>query len=228
LLNILIPYFIYRKEFYLFLLTITLLMGVNSRAVAQESNKETLFTLDAQLVTSDSLLPVPDAHIISKQKLWGNISNKNGRFKMYVDPNDTLMISSIGFSTLIYIINDSIRNIEPPVTITMTKDTILINEIIIRAYWDYETFKQKIIDMPSLNLDQFYPNMDENPLDFIQPGPYTIGGPIQALYNVFNRSARLQRKLIRNRREYNEIMIQMGRINDTIPAIPEHMQGKQH
>lgn len=202
--------------------------GVNSRIFAQEPHKDTLFTLDAQLVTSDSLLPIPDADIISKRKLWGNISNKDGRFKMDVDPNDTLMISSIGFSTLIYIINDSIRNIEPPVIITMNKDTILINEVVIHAFWDYETFKQKIIDMPSLNLDQFYPNMDENPLDYLQPGPYTIGGPIQALYNMFNRSARLQRKLIRNRKEYNEIMIQMGRINDTIPAIPEHMQGKQH
>jgi len=204
------------------------LLSVNSRLVAQESNKETLFTLDAQLVTSDSLLPVPDAHIISKKKLWGNFSDKDGRFKMLVDPYDTLMISSVGFSTRIYIITDSIRNIEPPVTITMDIDTILINEVVIRAFWDYETFKQMIIDMPSLNLDQFYPNMDENPLDFIQPGPYTIGGPIQALYNVFNRSARLQKKLIKNRREYNKIMIQMGRINDTIPAIPEHMQGKQH
>lgn len=227
-MNVFRTYFIFRKESYIFLLTIALLSGVNSRIFAQEPHKDTLFTLDAQLVTSDSLLPIPDADIISKRKLWGNISNKDGRFKMDVDPNDTLMISSIGFSTLIYIINDSIRNIEPPVIITMNKDTILINEVVIHAFWDYETFKQKIIDMPSLNLDQFYPNMDENPLDYLQPGPYTIGGPIQALYNMFNRSARLQRKLIRNRKEYNEIMIQMGRINDTIPAIPEHMQGKQH
>lgn len=227
-MNVFRTYFIFRKESYIFLLTIALLSGVNSRIFAQEPHKDTLFTLDAQLVTSDSLLPIPDADIISKRKLWGNISNKDGRFKMDVDPNDTLMISSIGFSTLIYIINDSIRNIEPPVIITMNKDTILINEVVIHAFWDYETFKQKIIDMPSLNLDQFYPNMDENPLDYIQPAPYSIIHPIQSLYNMFNRSARLQRKLIRNRKEYNEIMIQMGRINDTIPAIPEHMQGKQH
>jgi hypothetical protein len=54
--------------------------------------------------------------------------------------------------------------------------------------------------------------------------PATFGGPIQALYNQFNHIARLQRKLVRNREQYNELMRKMGRISDTIPAKPEHMQ----
>jgi hypothetical protein len=207
----------------LLILSFSIVVTSNSLS-AQEQEKYTLFVLDAQLVTSDSLLPVPDAHVISKRKLWGNISNKDGRFKMYVDPYDTLMITSIGFSTRIFILNDSVRNMDVPIAITMEKDTVLINEVVIHAYWDYEVFKQLIIEMPPLNLDQFYPDMNEDPLMYRQMGPYTIGGPIQALYNVFNRSARLQRKLIKNREEYNKIMIQMGRSKDTIPTIPEHMQ----
>ena len=192
---------------------------------AQNQEKDSLFILDARLVTADSLLPVPDAHIISKRKLWGNISNNEGRFIMYVDPYDTLMISSIGFSTKLFIITDSIRNMEPPITILMEKDTIQINEVIIHAFWDYEVFKQMIIDMPPMNLDQFYPDMDENPLMYYNPTvAFAVLHPIQALYDKFNRSARLQRKLIKNRQEYNKIMIQMGRPQDTIPAIPEHMQ----
>ncbi len=107
----------------------------------------------------------------------------------------------------------------------MEKDTIQINEVIIHAFWDYEVFKQMIIDMPPMNLDQFYPDMDENPLMYYNPTvAFAVFHPIQALYDMFNRSARLQRKLIKNRREYNKIMIQMGRPQDTIPAIPEHMQ----
>ncbi len=201
---------------------------ISIELTAQENAKNKLFVLDAQLLTSDSLLPVPDAHIISKRMLWGNISNEDGRFKMYVNPNDTLMITSIGFSAKILLINDSIRNLETPVPILMDKDTVLIHEVIIHAFWDYEVFKQMIIDMPPLNLDPFYPDMNKDPLDYLKPGPYTIGGPIQALYNVFNRSARLQRKLIKNREEYNKIMIQMGRAQDTIPTIPEHVRGTQH
>ena len=211
-----------------FLLLSVLFVGLSNVSKAQVAEKDSLFVLDAQLFTSDSLLPVSNAHVISKRRLWGNISNQDGRFKMYVDPYDTLMITSIGFSSKIYIITDSIRSLEEPIPIMMDKDTILINEVIIHAFWDYEVFKQMIIEMPPMNLDQFYPDMNENPLDYRQMQPFTIGGPIQALYNVFNRSARLQRKLIKNRKEYNKIMIQMGRPQDTIPAIPEHMRGMQH
>ena len=201
---------------------------INSYLTAQQKNNKNLYSFDAVLLTSDSLLPVPDAHIISKRMLWGNISNNDGRFKMLVDPHDTLMITSIGYSSKIFFITDSVRKSPAPDTILMEKDTVLINEIIIHAYWDYETFKQMIVEMPTMDLSPFYPDMNEDPLMYKQPGPYTIGGPIQALYNVFNRSARLQRKLIRNRREYNKLMIQMGRVQDTIPAIPEHMRVMPH
>ncbi len=208
-------------------LIILVLSSATSSLSAQQANNN-LCTLNAVLLTSDSLLPVYDAHIISKRMLWGNISNKDGRFKMLVDSHDTLMITSIGFGSKIFFVTDSICNGVSPDTILMDKDTILINEVIIHAYWDYETFKQMIVEMPSMDISQFYPDMTKDPLMYQQPGPYTIGGPIQALYNVFNRSARLQRKLIRNRREYNKIMIQMGRPQDTIPAIPEHMRVMPH
>jgi len=219
--------FQFRKAVFFICLTLILSTATSSLS-AQQANKKNLCSLDAVLLTSDSLLPVFDAHIISKRMLWGNISNKNGRFKMLVDSHDTLMITSIGFASKIFFVTDSVCSTPSPDTILMEKDTILINEVIIHAYWDYETFKQMIVEMPSMDISQFYPDMTKDPLMYQQPGPYTIGGPIQALYNVFNRSARLQRKLIRNRREYNKIMIQMGRPQDTIPAIPEHMRVMPH
>ena len=208
-------------------LMLLFLMFTNSLLAQNETDKN-LYSLDAVLLTSDSLLPVADAHIISKRMLWGNISNEDGRFKMLVNSHDTLMITSIGFGSKIFFVTDSVRNAPSPDTILMEKDTILINEVIIHAYWDYETFKRLIIEMPSMDISQFYPDMDADPLMYKEPGPYTIGGPIQALYNVFNRSARLQRKLIKNRRNYNKIMIQMGRPQDTIPSKPEHMQVMPH
>ncbi len=211
-----------------FLGLMLLLLMFTSALTAQNDTGKNLYSLDAVVLTADSLVPVADAHIISKRMLWGNISNKDGRFKMLVDPSDTLMITSIGLASKIFFITDSVQNAASPDTILMEKDTILINEVIIHAYWDYETFKRLIIEMPSMDISQFYPDMDADPLMYKQPGPYTIGGPIQALYNVFNRSARLQRKLIKNRRDYNKIMIQMGRPQDTIPAIPEHMQAMPH
>ena len=107
----------------------------------------------------------------------------------------------------------------------MQKDTVLINEIIVRGYWDYNTFKQIIINMEPLDLGNFYEISEgiDKELKF-NPAYQGIKGPIQALYDRFNKNERLQRKLIKNREEYNELMIKMGRIQDTIPAIPEHMR----
>lgn len=199
------------------------ILVVISALNAQELQNN-LAVFEGQILTNDSLLPVPNAHVISKFNSWGTISNNEGKFAMYVSPYDSVLFTSIGFAPKIIYLNDSalakLRDFE----VVMIKDTILINEVVIQAYWDYETFKYLITSMEPLDLDSFYPEWTGTGLLYRSGEPAPIGGPIQALYNVFNRNARLQRKLIKNRKNYNEIMMMMGRPQDTIPATPEHMQ----
>lgn len=186
--------------------------------------KDSLYILDAVILTSDSLLPVENAHIISKFNRWGTISNKQGRFKLYVQNSDSILITSIGFSTMILQMDASKLSTDSIVKIQLPKDTLTINEVVIRAYWDYKTMKQIVINMQPIDLSQFYPDWEDTELLYLDPHPMSFKGPIQALYDAFNYSARLQRKLIKNRKEYNELMYMMGRQLDTIPAKPEHMQ----
>ena len=183
-----------------------------------------LVLLKGHLITSDSLLPVADAQIISRHLLWGTISDTNGLFYLHVDVNDTLLISSMGFKNKLLFMKNYDTALDSLITIKMEKDTIMLNEVLIRAFWDYETFKQMIIDMRPP--DNIQINFKDDDMILNRPLQPSIGGPIQALYNVFNHTAKLQRKLIKNRKRYNELMIQMGRAQDTIPSIPEHMQGR--
>lgn len=183
-----------------------------------------LVVFEGQILTNDSLLPVPNAHIISKFNSWGTISNKAGKFVMYVSPYDSVLFTSIGFAPQIIHINDSVLTKIRDYNVIMVKDTFEINEVVIQAYWDYETFKYLVTTMEPLDLDSFYPEWTGTGLLYRNAEPAPIGGPIQALYNVFNRNARLQRKLVKNRKNYNQIMMMMGRPQDTIPATPEHMQ----
>ena len=192
--------------------------------VYSQQFKDSLHILDAVILTSDSLLPVENAHVISKFNRWGTISNKQGRFKLYVRDNDSVLITSMGFSSLILQIDSSVLLNDSIVQIQLPKDTLSINEVVIRAYWDYKTMKQIVINMQPINLSQFYPNWDGTDLLYMESRPMSFKGPIQALYDAFNHSARLQRRLIKNRKEYNKIMYMMGRYLDTIPAKPEHMQ----
>ncbi|MDP2724535.1 MAG: hypothetical protein Q8O72_17505 [Bacteroidales bacterium] len=206
-------------------LTFFVLATLNSWAQNSDRN---VVLLEAEVLSSDSLLPVPNAHIISKFNRVGTISNHLGQFKMMVDPNDSLLITSMGYSPLILTITDSIKALPGEMQILLQKDTLMINEVIIRAYFEYEVFKQMVIDMKPIDLSQFYPVWEGTELLYREPTPMTFGGPIQALYDHFNHIARLQRKLLRNREQYNKVMIQMGRPQDTIPAIPEHMQALPH
>lgn len=208
-----------KKLFALFFLLFVFLV---SRS--QEVN-DSLMILHARIVSSDSLIPLHNAHIISKFNHWGTISNDNGEFKMLVNKTDSLMVSSIGFSTYVFRIDSAKISGQKPYEIQLAKDTITINEIVVHAYWDYRTFKQLITHMEPINLDNFYPDWEGTELLYQDIHPLTIKGPIQALYDVFNHTAVLNRKLIKNRREYNKLMMQMGRPNDTIPAYPEHLQG---
>jgi len=215
----------FRKYLYYNILTVLLCFVFFSNNVFSQQNTDSLFVLDAVIVTSDSLLPVKNAHAISKFNRWGTISNKEGRFKLYVKKSDSILVTSIGYRPTILQIDSALLSYDDSIVqIKLLRDTISINEVVIRGYWDYSTMKQIVINMQPIDLSQFYPDWEGTELLYLDPQPYTIKGPIQALYDAFNRSARLQRQLIKNRREYNKVMLMMGRYLDTIPAIPEHMQ----
>ncbi len=184
---------------------------------------DSLRILDAVIITNDSLLPIHNAHVISKFNRWGTITNKEGRFKLYVQENDSILITSIGFRPTVVQMDSNFLNKDSIVPIVLTKDTVSINEVIIRGYYDYATMKQIVIEMKPIDLTNFYPDWSGTELLYQDPHPMSFKGPIQALYDAFNHSARLQRKLLKNRRDYNRIMKQMGRPQDTIPATPEHM-----
>ncbi len=209
---------------YRFLKALLFCIAIGISPLQAEILPDSLLILEGRIVSSDSLLPISNVHIISKENHWGTVANDNGQYKMYVSPGDSVLFTSIGFSPLIVFIDDTIIANASQSFILMEKDTVLINEVIIRAYWDYETFKQLIINMEPLDISQFYPEWEGTELLYKPTTPRPFGGPIQGLYNLLNKDARLQRKLVKNRKQYNEIMIRMGRPEDTIPVMPEHRQ----
>jgi len=206
------------------LFAVFLLLFLPSQVLAQQEESN-LKLLNGEVLTADSLKPIMNAHLISKLNRWGTISDDEGKFKLYVSLHDSILITSIGYRPIILFIEDTLSKHLTGYPVLMQQDTVLINEIIVRGYWDYRTFKQLIINMEPIDLGSFYEITEgiNQELQF-NPAYSGIKGPIQVLYDRFNKNARLERKLIRNRYEYNQLMIKMGRIRDTIPAIPEHMR----
>ena len=213
-------------KYVVFISLVSIFIVKNGQVKAQRL-PDSVAVFTGQILAADSLKPLENAHVISKFNHWGTISNEKGMFKMYVSHNDSLLITTIGYRPIILHVNDSMINREQPFSILMQVDTIQINEVIIRAFWDYETFKLIISKMKPLDFDYNRVNFNENLMLALPPSGTGLH-PIQALYNRFNKDARLERKLIKIREQYNELMIQMGRAEDTIPPMPEYLQESLH
>ena len=198
--------------------------------MGQQHEEPELIELTGVLLSSDSLKPIPDAEIYSRENFLGTFTDSTGHFNVAVVLGDTLLFSSLGYSDRMVAINDSILSMKSPARFYMSLDTVLINEVVIHAFWDYRTFKQMIINMkPQTHPFDVSKDLEKNPLLYKDPSTgFTAGGPVQALYNIFNAKAVMQRQLIRNRRQYNRNMIKLGKIQDTIPTIPDYMREKQH
>ncbi len=183
------------------------------------------WVVQGRVFSADSLKTLNNVHIISKLAHRGTISRPDGTFLLKSAPGDSILLSSIGFVSRIVPVLPYLLNGTDRMTVLLEKDTVQMDEVIVRSFYDWDTFKYLFVNMKPIkptNLDWIQDDL-MNSLTEIHPAPMMIKGPVQALYDVFNQMARLQRRLEHNRRVYNEQLIQEGRIADTIPALPDHL-----
>lgn len=166
-----------------------------------------------------------NVHIISKQLRQGTISNPEGYFKIWTQPNDSLLFTSVGFERKILHLNDSIFQQGESAVILLNKDTVNMQEVVVRSFYDWPTFKYLFVNMkPIKPVTVEWLNEELNrSLEEVRSQPLSMKGPIQALYDLYNHAARIQRRLERNRRWYNQQVIREGRPQDTIPVLPPHL-----
>ena len=178
------------------------------------------------IVASDSLLPVRNTHVISKMAHCGTISNRDGFFFLPAKKVDTLWVSCIGYSRRLIPVDSTMAAIDTLV-ISLQRDTITLKEVTVYPFYDYKTFKQMIIDMPTKPVPREIQRLNDE-LAGMKSGrkrnPYLdvgnggiVASPIQYLYDKFNSSARRQAKLLRNRRMFNEILREQGRTDELLP-----------
>lgn len=178
-----------------------------------------------KIVTSDSLLPVRNTHVISKMGHCGTISNRDGVFFIPARKVDTLWVSCLGYTRRLIPI-DSTLSVDT-MQIVLERDTITLKEVTVFPFYDYNTFKQTIINMPSKPVPREIQRLNEelagmrtgrkrDPYFNIENQGISVS-PIQYLYDHFNASARRQNKLLRNRRMFNEILREQGRLDELLP-----------
>ena len=178
-----------------------------------------------KIVTSDSLLPVRNTHVISKMGHCGTISNRDGVFYIPARKVDTLWVSCLGYTRRLIPIDSTLS--ADTMQIVLERDTITLKEVTVFPFYDYNTFKQTIINMPSIPIPREIQRLNED-LAGMRTGrkrdpyfnienPGSSVSPIQYLYDHYNASTRRQNKLLRNRKMFNEILREQGRLDELLP-----------
>lgn len=208
------------------LIAVLLFLGLRLFAQGQETlDLEKRLPILGKIVTSDSLLPVRNTHVISKMGHCGTISNREGYFLIPAKAVDTLWVSCIGYSRRLIPVDSTMA--ADTMCIVLHRDTITLKEVTIFPFYDYATFKQMIIDMPSKPTPREIQLLNEelagmrsgkkrNPYFNMENGGFTMS-PIQYFYDKYNSSVRRQNKLLRNRRMFNEILREQGRTDELLP-----------
>ena len=192
-------------------------------AVAQSDDDKRL-DFYGYVVTADSLRPIRNTHVISKLAHCGTITDRQGWFHIQARQVDTLWVSCIGYSRRLVTI-DTTLSTRDTLVIRLRPETITLREVTVLPFTDYETFKQMLITMPSIDTPDEIKRLYEDLDDLYLSRNLTSGNrmltvtasPIQYLYDKYNASARRQAKLLRNRRMYNEVLREQGRTDELLP-----------
>ncbi|MDR0969178.1 MAG: carboxypeptidase-like regulatory domain-containing protein [Lentimicrobiaceae bacterium] len=177
-----------------------------------------LMRIEGYVLSSDSLKPIQNAHIISKIASRGSISDRDGKFSLVVATIDTLLLTSIGFERKLLAFDKQLIENQQQLRVLLKKEVFLLNEVVVKPFPDYRTFKETIIKMESklpqeITLFEKPKNFGENKSRLLPPA----GGLIQMFYNIFNEKAVRDRRLKRNRKNYNKNLVKSGREEEQIP-----------
>ena len=171
-------------------------------------------TIKGEIVSYDSLTPIPKAHILSELSHYGTTSDFDGKFSMPIKKIDTLRISSVGFVTkYVHINHDSIDTNN--FRILLQRDTIVLDEIDVTPYYNFSTVKEIVRTAPivtpmhvvkeidiNTNIQNYYYNKTKDLPKTRGTWTFVFYNPIKKTYNRFNKKERLKRKLERNREKY--------------------------
>ena len=222
------------------MVTILLLLCC-ATAFAQGKDEQKRMDFYGYVVTADSLHPIRNTHVISKMAHCGTITDRQGKFHILAHQTDTLWVSCIGYVRRLVVIDTTLSSSDTLV-IRLRPETITLREVTVLPFSNYESFKEMLITMPSIQtpdeLKRLNEDLDELWLSRVPAGngkPTITANPIQYLYDKYNKSARFQATLKRNRKMYNEVLREQGRTDELLPdsldyAIEYHlydMEGSQ-
>jgi len=129
---------------------------------AEDYDTGELVQFSGVILTSDSLRPIPLAHIIVTNSMRGTVSDFSGYFSFVAKKQDTVQFSAVGFKPGKFIIPDTINNNRYSMIQVMSADTIYLTETVIYPWPTKEQFKEAFLtlEIPDDDLEIARKNLD--------------------------------------------------------------------
>jgi hypothetical protein len=125
-------------------------------AAHQGFSQKRVVQLSGIVLSSDSINPLPGAHIYIPKAGRGTTSNNTGFFSMPVLIGDSIVITSVGYKRRSYIVPETAPEFWT-VIVEMSEDVTYLPEVSFTSFPTEEVFKEAVL---ALNIP-----MDENGLD---------------------------------------------------------------
>lgn len=96
-------------------------------------------------ILDDSLgIVIPFAHLWNERSRMGSISSDSGRFSIKIRSQDTIYFSALGYYNEKILVIDSAEY--QYVAVRLRPKKYVINEVIVRRFGSYESFKQEVLN----------------------------------------------------------------------------------
>ncbi len=134
------------------ILVLSLLLIISQKLASQTDSTNTKVLRG--IIVDDSLgYILPLVHLWNEGTQRGTISNESGEFSIHAGNHDTLIFSALGYSDHILVVSNSvmIQNL----VVRLKPKKYEIEEVIVRRFGNYESFKYQVIhlDLPNTRTD---------------------------------------------------------------------------
>ncbi len=143
------------------------------------------------LLQPDSKTPVLGASISNIRSQKVAVSDEKGRFLMQLAAGDSLLVHALGYKTFLYL-HPAEAARQKEIAITLTADAVLLKEVEVFALPSLRDLKTKGFNLPD-NVRS--PNYVPAPEPVQQLPSPSVGGPIDALYNMLSNEGKQLRQL---------------------------------
>jgi hypothetical protein len=180
------------RRYQLLLIFLLLILLGSSHTYAQKSIR-----VSGNILEADKSTPIPGAGIIRFGTNTAVVSDKEGKFLIDIQPQDTLLIRAVGYKPLMYI-PQRLPVSELRISIVLHQDTVMLGEIEIRSRPSDEMIQRALRNMKRETAELtknpgYIPGLE--PLPPASPVEPTILNPMTLLYDMMSREGQQRKKL---------------------------------